>query len=227
MIARSVPLKPRSGLTRTRFLDRPAGLARTPSARTVPPLPVRPAESEQPRITGSRAGEFPAAGGRVKIAAARRAGSATGNLIPPAPSEFTPKVKLLVRKRAGRGDVFEAACEACGKWLGEHGGEIQHRDARGMGGSKDPVVNSAANAALLCGHGAAPIRSGCHGACEDNDEDMHGMGFWLKEGQDPRTESIMLHGAGRGGLTLFLAADGLGPDGTGYLLQRPELEAAS
>jgi hypothetical protein len=206
-IRRKRPLKAGRPPQRTRPLARAASLQPVPWSRVVPPLP--------------------AGDGKARGAAKRKAGSATGSLIAAPPSEFTPKVKLLVRKRAGRGDVFDAQCEACGAWLGEHGGEIQHRDARGMGGSKDPVTNSAANGALLCGHGAAPIRSGCHGACEDNDRDMLGMGFWLEEGQDPRTEPIMLHGKGGGGLTLFLAADGLGPDGTGYLLQRPELELAS
>jgi hypothetical protein len=37
----------------------------------------------------------------------------------------------------------------------------------------------------------------------------------------------MLHGAGRGGLTLYLAEDGLGPDGTGYLFQAPVLAVTS
>jgi hypothetical protein len=153
----------------------------------------------------------------AKIAA--RKTSSSGKLTPPAPGEFTAKVKLAVRKRAGRGDEFEALCEAHGGWLGRKGGEFQHRDARGMGGSKDPVVNSAANAALIC--------HDCHLLAEARDMDMHGMGFWLEEGEDPRTTGIMLHGAGRGGLTLYLAEDGLGPDGTGYLYQAPVLELAS
>ena len=175
-----------------------------------------------PCITASRTGESPAAESRVspklKIAA-KGNGSSSGKLTPPAPGEFTAKVRLAVRKRAGRGDEFEALCEAHGGWLGKDSGEFQHRDARGMGGSKDPVVNSAANAALICHE--------CHVLAEARDTDMHGMGFWLEEGEDPRTTGIMLHGAGRGGLTLYLAEDGLGPDGTGYLHQAPVLAVTS
>jgi hypothetical protein len=225
MIARNVPLKPGSWLTRTRLPDRPAGLARTPWARTVPGI------TTLARITGSRAGEFPAAEGRATGAATKRAGSATGNLIPDAPSEFTAKVRLAVRKRAGRGDIFDALCEACGKWLGEKGGEFQHRAARGSGGCRDTVINGPANCALMC--------PGCHRRAESRDpamgSDLHlaedAAGFWIKHGTepefDPRTVPILLMSPGGSGLPVYLAADGLGPDGTGYLLQRPELELAS
>lgn len=162
----------------------------------------------------------------VKAKARSAAGTkrATGRITPRAPGEFTPRVKLLVRKRAGCGDVFDAMCEACGMWLGEKGGEVQHRDARGMGGSRDRVTNGPANAVLLCG--SAVFRTGCHGACEDRDPHMHGMGFWLEEGQDPRTEPVMLHGAGARGGSYYLAADGTGDNGTGYQTARPEVRAA-
>ena len=116
---------------------------------------------------------------------------------------FSRAVKLTVRKRAGNGDLDEACCEACGRWLGRHQGEVQHRASRGSGGCKDQVINGPANAVLLCGHGAAPIRSGCHGSCEDRDEHM-GMGaggFWIKHGTtpeyDPRNVPIKPHGSGK------------------------------
>jgi hypothetical protein len=130
---------------------------------------------------------------------------------------FSRAVKLQVRTRAGNGDPDEARCEATGVWLGRYGGEIQHRDARGMGGTSDPVTNSIVNAVLLSAE--------AHRLAESRDEHMNAAGFWLRNGQDPRTEPIMLHGED-GGVTVWLAADGLGPDGTGYLLQRPEAVAA-
>ena len=203
-------MKRTAGLTRTTRLEsrtpltRNAGLQPGPWASPVPLLP-----------------------GNAKSAAAGRGGS--GSLTPPAPSEFTPKVRLLVRKRAGRGDVFDAACEACGRHLGEKAGEFQHRAARGAGGCRDEVVNGPANAALLCG--SALLRTGCHGACEARDPHlgMDGAGFWIKHGTtpefDPRNVPILLHSAGGSGLPVFLAADGLGPDGTGYLLSAPEVAA--
>lgn len=166
------------------------------------------------RITASRAGNFPAAG---------KGRSSSGKLTPPAPSEFSKKVRLLVRKRAGRGDVFEAQAECCGAHLGEDAGEFQHRAARGAGGCKDAVINGPANCLLMC--------HDCHRQAEDRDPHlgMDEAGFWIKHGTtaeyDPRNVPVMLHGQGSG-LVVYLAADGIGLDGTGYLLQRPEVLAA-
>lgn len=113
---------------------------------------------------------------------------------------FSRPVKMAVRVRAGNGDAEQACCESCGIWLGRYGGEIQHRKARGMGGTLLGLIDSIVNASLLCGSGA--MRTGCHGLCEDRDEGMNGRGFWLKSGQDPVTESIR-HGS-RGKVYLLL-----------------------
>ena len=191
---RNVPLRSTTDLKRTSPLERGSSL----------------------RMTGiAPAAERAVPEGR---SAARGNGSSSGKLTPPAPAEFSPKVKLAVRKRAGRGDEFDAACESCGRWLGRYAGEYQHRDARGMGGCKDAVTNGCANCVLLCRE--------CHMLAESRDRDMLGMGFWLENGQDPRTEPIMLHGKGGGGATLWLAQDGIGHKGTGYLYQAPEVQAA-
>ena len=190
-------------------------------ARTAPLEPGRPWGRSVP-LTGT--GIARAREPKRKNAATGRGGSSSGKLIPAPPHEFTPRVRLLVRKRAGRGDVFEALCEACGAHLGEKGGEFQHRAARGAGGCKDEIVNGPANAVLLCGSGV--LRTGCHGACEDRDPHM-GMdeaGFWVKHGTtpefDPRNVAIMLHGAGGGGLVVWLGTDGR------YLFRSP-LEVAA
>ena len=109
----------------------------------------------------------------------------------PAPETgFSDAVKALCRARA------KSCCEACGMWLGERGGQIQHRLARGTGGSKDPVIASVVNASLLCGTPA----TGDHGLAESRDARMHKEGFWLEHGQDPAAEPILWHapGAGRG-----------------------------
>ena len=138
--------------------------------------------------------------------------------------EFSKKVKLAVRKRAGRGDEFEALAECCGRWLGRDAGEFQHRAARGSGGCRDAVTNSPANCVLMC--------SGHHREAEARDEHlaMDAGGFWIEHGTtpeyDPRNAAIMLHGAGGAGITVYLAADGLGPDGTGYLFEAPKELAA-
>jgi hypothetical protein len=177
-----------------------------------------------PGITGAEE-KLALPGMGPKSAATRRGGSPTGSLIPPPPSEFTPRVKLLVRKRAGQGDIHEAACEACGRWLGEKAGEFQHRVARGAGGCKDAVINGPSNCCFMC--------PPCHRRAESRDPRM-GIkwgGFWLEHGTtpafDPRLVPILLASRHGSGIQVWLAADGIGPDGDGYLRQKPELELAS
>lgn len=195
------PLEPGKPPARRTRLARSAGLQPVPWSRAVPPL----------------------TGGAVKSAATRR-GSSSGKLTPPAPPEFTPKVKLLVRKRAGNGDEFQALCEACGRGLGRDGGEFQHRAARGAGGCRDRVINGPANCALMC--------SECHRKAESRDPGlgMDDAGFWLEHGAtpefDPRNVPVKLASEHGSGILAYLAADGLGPDGTGYLLAPPEAVAA-
>ena len=132
---------------------------------------------------------------------------------------FSSRVRLLVRTRAGSGDPFDACCEACGIRLGEHGGQLQHRLARGRGGSKDPVVRSAANAALLCG---TPMTF-CHGNAESRDPE-HGMearGFVIRHGVgpefDPRFVPLILFGGVKRWLSESEAC---------YLHEQPVEEAA-
>ena len=103
---------------------------------------------------------------------------------------FSPSVKLACRTRAGGGEPDEARCEACGTWLGRNGGEVQHLDARGMGGTSLPLTNTIMNAALLCGSGA--MRTGCHGKCENRHLDMHARGFWLRGNQAPGQVRVQL-----------------------------------
>ena len=109
---------------------------------------------------------------------------------------FSPRVRKLVRTRAGGGYAEQACCEACGIWLGEHGGQVQHRVARGAGGCKDPVINGPANAALMCGTSF----TGCHGDAESRDpeRDMEKRGFVIRHGVgpefDPRHVPLILFG---------------------------------
>jgi hypothetical protein len=97
---------------------------------------------------------------------------------------FSPRVRRLVRTRAGSGDPHDACCEACMCWLGEYAGEVQHIVARGMGGCKRAVINSCANAALLC--------PACHRLAESRDPRMWERGFWLLHGTDPRLTPMTL-----------------------------------
>jgi hypothetical protein len=133
----------------------------------------------------------------------------------PKDTGFSQAVKLAVRTRAGHGDADCASCEACGRHLGRHGGQVHHRLNRQMGGSK--LRNGAQNAALLCG--TPDDYSTCHGKATRLDAHMKAAGWVLESGQDPALESVMLHSAGSG-MTVWLAGDG------SYSLTMPERGAA-
>lgn len=148
-------------------------------------------------------------GAKGKSAATRRTRPETG---------FSRAVKLAVRTRAGSGDPDQARCECCGIWLGRYGGQVQHIVARGMGGTSNPVLSTAANGALLAG----TAQSGCHGLAESRDLGMKRKGFWLPQGTDPRMVPMVLWSGRR----VYRAVDGLGPDGTGYLTGAPQEVAA-
>lgn len=131
---------------------------------------------------------------------------------------FPRPVKLAVRTRAGNGDIGAASCESCGAWLGRYGGQVQHIVARGMGGTSDPVLSTAVNAALLCG---TPVdKSTCHGLAESRDREMGARGFWLPQGSDPRLEPMMLHSPHGSGVLVWRSEDGR------YLADGPERSAA-
>lgn len=65
-------------------------------------------------------------------------------------------------------------CQECGAVATE----VQHRVARGAGGTSDPVVAfSPANGVGLCGDS--------HRLAESRDQEMHDRGFWLRQDEDP------------------------------------------
>ena len=99
-------------------------------------------------------------------------------------------MKLQCRTRAGNGDPGQARCECCGCFLGRDGGQVQHRLARGSGGSSNPLVRSLANAALLCGTSVTPS---CHGDAESRDpkRDMEAKGFVIRHGKGSRVRSAL------------------------------------
>lgn len=113
---------------------------------------------------------------------------------------FSDAVKLAVRARAGGGDPDQARCEATGVWLGRYGGEIQHRDARGMGGTSLPLTNSIMNAVLLSPE--------AHRLAESRDRRMNAQGFWLRNGEDPAETPIMLQSQYGSGVTVWLTPQG-------------------
>lgn len=86
-------------------------------------------------------------------------------------------------------------CRRCGKstW------QIHHRKPRGMGGTRDPLVNSPANLVLLCGSGT----TGCHGWVEQHRTEARQQGWLVSQHADPRYQPIDHEGR----LT-FLTEDG-------------------
>lgn len=71
-------------------------------------------------------------------------------------------------------------CERCGtadayRW------SLHHRKPRGMGGTKNPLINSPANLLLLCGSGT----EGCHGWVESHREESYESGLLVHRNDDP------------------------------------------
>ncbi len=132
---------------------------------------------------------------------------------------FSPRVRKLVRARAGGGFAEQACCESCGIWLGEHAGQLQHRVARGQGGSKDRVINGPANATLMCG---TPF-TGCHGLAESRNPEhrMEDRGFVIKHGKGPEFDPRFVPLTLLGDVRVWLSETE-----PRYLYERPELVAA-
>ena len=129
----------------------------------------------------------------------------------PRDTGFSRPVKLAVRARAGNGEIEDAECEGCGTFLGAVGGQVHHRLARQAGGCKLAVVNSAANALLLCG--TPEDKSTCHGLATAWDEEMVHAGFVLRHGNnlllhDPRYVGILWHALGGSGALMYLTMSG-------------------
>lgn len=91
-----------------------------------------------------------------------------------------------VRELVDERDDWHCAC--CGNSVYGRPYSLQHRVARGMGGTSDPAANSPANLITLCGSATSP--GGCHLACEQRTERLNPLGFWLWSWQDPELEAV-------------------------------------
>lgn len=101
----------------------------------------------------------------------------------PVPGDTGPsdEVRQVVLERDGY------QCAGCGRSIIGIWYSLQHRDARGMGGTSDPAANWPENLVTMCGSATSP---GCHRKAEDRDTTMHDRGFWLEEGDDPLVKPV-------------------------------------
>jgi hypothetical protein len=92
--------------------------------------------------------------------------------------------------RATRQLVLERddwSCFCCGTPIIGRDYSLQHRDSRGMGGSKNPLKNSPANLITLLGSATTE----CHGRVEGRHAADNVVGYWLKTGQIPADTPVL------------------------------------
>jgi 5-methylcytosine-specific restriction protein A len=100
---------------------------------------------------------------------------------------FTPATRQLVLERA------DGRCERC---TSNRLADLHHRRPRGAGGSRDPLTNTAANAAALC--------RPCHSWAEGNRTKALMDGWLLRQGQSPVDIPVLYHNRH----WVYLTADG-------------------
>lgn len=88
---------------------------------------------------------------------------------------------LAVRRQVIARDLSK--CQYCGKHVRVESGwySLQHRRARGMGGSRDAATNQPANLLLVCGTGTTE----CHGLIEAQPIQALARGFRISSSADP------------------------------------------
>ncbi|GIH07362.1 hypothetical protein Rhe02_54290 [Rhizocola hellebori] len=144
--------------------------------------------------------------GLAPMSAKRRAQlAAEGNPFPTSTFKAKPKMATAKRPHAGFApEVVDAilerdghACGRCGGALyGERGFDysIQHRRARGAGGTQQPDTNAPQNGLALCGSGAGD--AGCHSHVESHREEAREHGWAIRQDEDPLRVPVthFLHG---------------------------------
>lgn len=116
-------------------------------------------------------------------------------------SHFTPKTRWVIIRRDSD-DNDNPVCQWCGGVVRVEWGEysLQHRRARGMGGSKLKDTGQAQNGTLV--HGSAT--TGCHHYIESHPDEAAERGFRIRQGQNPLTVPLV----DANGTKWWLRADG-------------------
>ena len=90
--------------------------------------------------------------------------------------KFTEKTRKIIRERAA------SRCEMCGVHCSD--GQIHHRQARGMGGSRDAESRSAANGLYL--------HDRCHAKIESNRTDAYEKGWLVHKWEDSGEKPVLM-----------------------------------
>jgi hypothetical protein len=86
-------------------------------------------------------------------------------------------------------------------YSGHPADDVQHRVARGMGGTADPVIAfGLVNLVSMC--------RPCHRVAESRDMGMYEMGYWRWQGENPALVPVMIFSEHGSGMTVWLTPDG-------------------
>lgn len=77
----------------------------------------------------------------------------------------------------------DGVCECCGAGAAE---QCHHRQARGMGGSRDPAANATSNLFFIC--------YDCHSSIESKRMQSMGNGWLVSKFEDPISKPILYRG---------------------------------
>ena len=82
-------------------------------------------------------------------------------------------------------------CQWCGRHVATESGwySLQHRRARGMGGSRRASTDAAPNLVLVCGTGTTE----CHGYIEAHPQEAAARGFRISSSADPARVPLLDH----------------------------------
>jgi len=115
----------------------------------------------------------------------------------------TVQVDDLTREFVLRRDGYRCVC--CGVSVIGRAYSLQHRDARGMGGSRDPHSGCSCNLLTMLGSAVTE----CHGRVEANaDPEDEAKGYALRSGQIARLVPVMVFDGSDGGVTQYPTCDG-------------------
>lgn len=112
-------------------------------------------------------------------------------------SGVTEKVRAAVWTRS----LF--CCERCGRHTPSGEGGIHHRRPRGMGGTRNPVINRVSNLMWLCGSGT----TGCHGWVESHRAEAVESGWIVQGNRNPADVSVSVWDVGLGRAVMRRATD--------------------